>query len=596
MKKIITLSILLLTSIMSESQSWQTVGSGLNNEAYVLFNDTSQNKLIIGGNFTYSGGVFTPFISTWDGTSYGAIGGGFNAPVRAIAYFNNVLYAGGDFTQAGGNPIGYLAKWDGVSWSQVDTAIDGPVTFLKENNGKLYISGDFTKVDTIVAKSVFYNGTSFGSFPVHYMRNYKITDIEDYNFNTYFAQETIGVRESNGFSYTPITGYYLTKIDVYALHVWNNRLYYAGVHHPGESSAYNLGYYDGSNNFYEAVQSCNGFSYGMSGFGVINDIVGDNNYLYAGGFFDEIGCPDYIPNKYCVFKYQDDPANVYSNNFISDMQIGMNDEVYDFEYYKGALYAVGEFTQAGSTSSSFISRWAFPAPSANFSTNSGTNICKGNSTSFSNTSTNATSYLWSFPGGNPSTSTLASPTVTYAASGVYDVTLIATGQGGNTTLTRTNYITVDTLPTSSVISYTNGVLNSNIVVGVTYKWYLNNQIINGETQSTMWPQTNGSYTLEITNSNGCSSISQPYAFNSAGINENKFNLEFSLFPNPSKGVLNVKLNDELFDYVITDVSGKILMKQNKVQSNMDVSFLSSGVYFIRIMQGDKHGVKSFTKQ
>ncbi|MBN1994708.1 MAG: PKD domain-containing protein, partial [Anaerolineae bacterium] len=59
---------------------------------------------------------------------------------------------------------------------------------------------------------------------------------------------------------------------------------------------------------------------------------------------------------------------------------------------------------------------------------------------FTNNSTNATSYEWNF--GDGITSTLPSPTHTYPTAGVYTVSLTATGPAGFDTLTQTNYITV----------------------------------------------------------------------------------------------------------------------------------------------------------
>ncbi len=59
---------------------------------------------------------------------------------------------------------------------------------------------------------------------------------------------------------------------------------------------------------------------------------------------------------------------------------------------------------------------------------------------FTNSSTNASGYLWTF--GDGATSTEVNPIHSYAQAGVYTVTLTATGPGGSQTLTRTHYITV----------------------------------------------------------------------------------------------------------------------------------------------------------
>jgi PKD repeat protein len=61
---------------------------------------------------------------------------------------------------------------------------------------------------------------------------------------------------------------------------------------------------------------------------------------------------------------------------------------------------------------------------------------------FENTSTNATSYEWTFPGGNPSTSTLLNPTVVYNTPGKFDVTLVAINGSDKESTTKTQFITV----------------------------------------------------------------------------------------------------------------------------------------------------------
>jgi len=79
---------------------------------------------------------------------------------------------------------------------------------------------------------------------------------------------------------------------------------------------------------------------------------------------------------------------------------------------------------------------------AEFNSNMRT-ICAGGSVTFSDDSYHdPTSRTWSFPGGTPSTSTDANPTVTYAQPGTYSVTL--TVSDGTSTLNATTpaYITV----------------------------------------------------------------------------------------------------------------------------------------------------------
>ena len=55
-----------------------------------------------------------------------------------------------------------------------------------------------------------------------------------------------------------------------------------------------------------------------------------------------------------------------------------------------------------------------------------------------------TGYQWSFPGGNPATSTEQNPVVSYPAIGFYDVSLTVTNEFGSNTLTETGFVEVST--------------------------------------------------------------------------------------------------------------------------------------------------------
>ena len=70
--------------------------------------------------------------------------------------------------------------------------------------------------------------------------------------------------------------------------------------------------------------------------------------------------------------------------------------------------------------------------------------------SFYNQSQNDTSILWDFGDGN--TSSFFQPNHLYMSPGTYTVTLIAYGVGGNDTLVRTNYVTINTTPTDPVLN------------------------------------------------------------------------------------------------------------------------------------------------
>ena len=124
-----------------------------------------------------------------------------------------------------------------------------------------------------------------------------------------------------------------------------------------------------------------------------------------------------------------------------------------------------------------------------------TTICAGQTVSFTNNSTgNPTTYLWSFPGGTPSTSTSQNPVVSYPLAGNYAVTLTASNANGANTSTLTNYIQVNTNTSNTT---TASACSS-------YTWSVNNQTY---TQSGTYSSVSGCHTeililtLNITSSN-----------------------------------------------------------------------------------------------
>ncbi len=82
-------------------------------------------------------------------------------------------------------------------------------------------------------------------------------------------------------------------------------------------------------------------------------------------------------------------------------------------------------------------------PTADFTATTSRDISPGESVSFADLSTHATSWLWTFEGGTPATSTVQNPTnIVYTSQGYYKVTLAASNQNGTITAVKTDYIHV----------------------------------------------------------------------------------------------------------------------------------------------------------
>ncbi|GAA4743290.1 PKD domain-containing protein [Flavisolibacter ginsenosidimutans] len=140
--------------------------------------------------------------------------------------------------------------------------------------------------------------------------------------------------------------------------------------------------------------------------------------------------------------------------------------------------------------------------------------------------TNAVTYVWNFPGGTPSTSTLASPgTITYNTSGTYTISLDVTNECGTTTITKN--ITVNPAPDVSVpanktfcAGEQTGVFTfTSSVTGATFSWTNTNTAIglaasgNGSIASFAASNNTGSpitATITVTPTSGCSGSAQSF--------------------------------------------------------------------------------------
>ncbi|MCB0640690.1 MAG: PKD domain-containing protein, partial [Phaeodactylibacter sp.] len=145
-------------------------------------------------------------------------------------------------------------------------------------------------------------------------------------------------------------------------------------------------------------------------------------------------------------------------------------------------------------------------PTAGFSADV-TSGCADLVVQFSNESTeNATSWLWTFSGGNPATSTDQNPVVTYTQAGTYTVTLEASNGAGSDAVTQTNYIVVDDVPVpgftsvsnSDMVDFTNTSTNA-----TTYSWDFGDNSTSTEVNPTHTYAMDGTYTVTLEATNAC---------------------------------------------------------------------------------------------
>lgn len=156
---------------------------------------------------------------------------------------------------------------------------------------------------------------------------------------------------------------------------------------------------------------------------------------------------------------------------------------------------------------------------------------------------------------------------------------------GNFHSSSAGTLSIGALPAVPVISASGNTLSCSMSQ-VTFQWFLNGTAISGATQSTFAATQQGSYTVTVTNTNGCSRTSDNFSFNPLSIGEKGRYRQLSLSPNPVTGILNV--NDADIDFTrqrptIFNTAGKPVGGFKVTgKTSLNVSGLSAGVYVIRI--------------
>lgn len=158
-------------------------------------------------------------------------------------------------------------------------------------------------------------------------------------------------------------------------------------------------------------------------------------------------------------------------------------------------------------------------------------------------------------------------------------------------------LTINPLPDITV-SQNGATLTAN-QNGATYQWIdCNNSFlpINGETNQSYTAPVSGTYAVQV-NLNGCTNTSSCTQVNFADIDNIESEL-ISIFPNPVSDILFISGINQLNDIKqieVTSASGALAMKMNEIKSELDISELSTGVYFLKISHDKGMEVIKFVK-
>ncbi|MCX6249963.1 MAG: aryl-sulfate sulfotransferase [Bacteroidetes bacterium] len=207
-------------------------------------------------------------------------------------------------------------------------------------------------------------------------------------------------------------------------------------------------------------------------------------------------------------------------------------------------------------------------------------ICSGGTVQLDVTASGGDVYIYNWTS-NPAgfTSNIKNPVVTPTVTTTYTVTI----KNGPCSATDAVTITVNQLPPAPTITQTGDSLISSASSG--NQWFLNNNAIPGATGQILVPSSNGSYQVQVTDINNCTSpLSETFNVTWMGT-EQMTNMEaFSVFPNPTTGIITItasSFNTRYFETAIFNSIGRQLM--NKQNSRIiDLSEFENGIYYLTI--------------
>lgn len=238
-------------------------------------------------------------------------------------------------------------------------------------------------------------------------------------------------------------------------------------------------------------------------------------------------------------------------------------------------------TDHGCSDTQLVTVIVNPLPIATITANGPTTFCQGDSVIL--TIGTFASYHWS----NGSTSN----NITVNSSATYTVT-VTDNNGCSGTASQT--IIVNPLPPVPVITVSGDTLHSSASSG--NQWYRNTIIINGATNQTYIETQNGSYTVTVTDSNGCSSTSLPKTIN-VGIDElsNKNIGGLNIYPNPANDIVTISFHAKaegnyaisLVDMIgrtIREDAGKAVSGDNKLEFSLNT--IAKGIYIVELRSGN----------
>ncbi len=220
-----------------------------------------------------------------------------------------------------------------------------------------------------------------------------------------------------------------------------------------------------------------------------------------------------------------------------------------------------------------------------------TTFCDGGSVTLGTTS--YSSYLWN----NGATS----QSIIVDTTGNYRVTVSnANGCTGSSTSVATteNPLPNATITVTGSTTFCAGdsvKFTANSGTGLTYQWRKNGTNVSGATNKIYYAKTQGTYTVRVTNTNGCSKISTgvQVIVNCKLMLPEIANAQMNVYPNPTSGTMHLQASgiEKQAILKVYDATGKLVFEKHfdtnlgDLNYDMDLSSYQQGLYRFEILSG-----------
>ncbi len=294
------------TGINAYSQNWVSVGNFANpnvTDIRVLFNDTIEDKLFIGGSFNHVNYMKAYSIVSYNGTSFDTLSNEnmLGQIVVEIAKFNNIIYIGGFLDCVPSYQHCGVFYFENNSWIPCGGGINGNIQLLYQLDTTLLIGGLLQYIQN--------SDTNYA--------------LISWNGNVCRSGWDNALNDNDN--------------SITSAYIWHDTLYIGGnfdLPHGVEEIAF----WDG--------QKWSNMENGILGNGWVNSIIEYKEDLYVGGYFTKsTGNVDNCIQRWDGCHWCEVGGGV-SGGQILDMAV-FNDE----------LYVVGQFSYAGGVPAKYIAKW-----------------------------------------------------------------------------------------------------------------------------------------------------------------------------------------------------------------------------------------------